>query len=156
MSSQKEFLDELEEIKRSRIDVVIEWYQKKSKLPRVLFRVVGYALILVSVSIPFLSAQGWEVLLNIAALVVAALASITSFGNWDRQWRGYKKAQFELEHLSAEWELKMMQVRELSKEKQVKELALRATETLLKKAKDVVVGETEEYFREVKMPSVKH
>src|SRR4051812_44545445 len=80
--SLNSLLQELKDLKAKHFDTAIEWYQKHSKWPRLLFHVTGYVVIILSISIPFLTTVkflGSEILLSLIALIVAALTGISSF-----------------------------------------------------------------------------
>ncbi len=107
-------INEVTELKRKHFDSAVEWYQRHSKTPRILFRVTGYLLIFLSVTIPFLTTltfSGSKILLSVIALLVAALTGINSCAKWDAQWREYKRAQAALEKLEALWDMQLIEAR---------------------------------------------
>ena len=77
----KAVLTELTEIKQAVSDNW-SWYRRKARPYRVWFRVVGVALIVLSVSVPFITTQkGWahrDEILSVVALAIAVLSWLTS------------------------------------------------------------------------------
>lgn len=144
-------------LKNRHLDAAIDWYQKHSALPRVLFRVSGYSLIVLSVSLPLLTMAeftGSDLVVALVALLVAALAGISSFAKWDSQWRGYKRAQFTLEGLQALWELKILEARQMDDPEEAARVVLEGARELIQSAKAIVTAETEEFFAAVKLPQI--
>lgn len=150
-----QLIEELSQLKEKHVDSSIRWYQKHSKLPRALFRITGYLLIILSVSIPFVTTfNGSKVFLSVIALFIAILSGINSFQQWDSKWRIYKQAQFTLETLNATWELQIVEARQMERVEDAIKLIIEATRSLLEKSRAEVILETEKYFQNIKIPQV--
>ena len=149
-------LQELKELKAKHFDSTIEWYQSHAKRPRLFFHLAGYAIIILSISIPFLTVYkftGSELLLSVIALIVAALTGISSFAQWDSRWRSYKQAQFALESLDYSWNLRIIEIKRMNDPAEAQRAAIDATRKLFDNAKSVITSETEKYFESVRMPN---
>jgi hypothetical protein len=145
------------ELKSRHLDAPIKWYQTHSGLPRNLFRISGYSLIVLSVSLPMLTLvkfKGSELVVALVALLIAALAGVSSFARWDSQWRGYKRAQFSLEGVQALWELKLLEARQMDDPEEAAKVVLQGAQELIEFAKTIVTAETEEFFAAVKLPQI--
>lgn len=95
-----------EELSRMRDEVARtkSWYEKHAKRSTIVFRSFGAAVIVLSVSVPFLGALGvddaWKTAaLSVVALAIAGLTGLSSFFQWQTQWQGFRQTQFALEHL---------------------------------------------------------
>lgn len=121
----------------------------------VLFRAFGVLLILLSVSVPFLSTlEGvWRtVVLPAVALSIAALTGLNSFFQWQAQWQGFRHTQFALEYLLAKWEMEIIKARHHPDEQQAVEIALTATDMLLDRAREATASETGKFFEGIQLP----
>lgn len=153
--SLEELIQELKQLKSRHFDAAIKWYQSHSKTPRFLFRMSGYSLIILSVSIPFFTTvkfQGSEIILSIVALLVAALAGVISFARWDSQWRSFKRAQFTLENLESQWDLHIIEAKQIENVEEAKKVLIEASRSLFEQARATVTSETEEYFEGLQPP----
>jgi hypothetical protein len=144
---------ELKRIKEEQVDKNREWYESHARPPMIMFRLVGVLIILVSVTIPFLTSlpgpPPWQpVLLSGAALLLAALTGLNAFFQWQDEWRGFRETQFVLEHLLSKWELAILeaQYRSLSDEALAIETATDATRMLLERSREAIATETTGYF----------
>ena len=152
----QQILDELSKVKQEVADTQ-RWFQDHARTPRVLFRVSGILLILLSVSVPFIAAQTapWkDTVVSIATLTIAGLSGLTAFFRWEYTWQGNRQTEYALEHLLTMWQLKMVEAKHVADTQQAISLAFQATEQLLLEARAVTSTETTEYFRHVQMPQV--
>lgn len=154
-SKLESLIEEARELKRRHLDSAIRWYQRKAPLPRRLFRTAGYSVIVLSVSLPFLTALefvGSDLFISFVALLIALLTGASSFAQWDSTWRGYKRAQLSLEGLEALWETRILEARQMDDPDEAIKAVLEATRDLLQSANSVVTAETEQFFEGVKPP----
>ena len=82
-------IDKLHCIKKEFAEKTLLWYKKKRKFPGVCFRLVGIVIIILSLSIPYLSAAGGELLsvgVPIASLIIAVFTALNSFFAWQTMW----------------------------------------------------------------------
>lgn len=147
-------IGELAELKAKHFDSAIDWYQTHSKTPRLLYRLTGYVLITLSVTVPFLSTvkfYGSEVLLSFVAILIAALTGINSFAQWDSRWQGYKRAQVALENLEAIWDIQILEAKRGGDLEEAQRAVMDATRKLFDDAKRIITSETEKYFEDIRI-----
>lgn len=152
-----EVLDELEEIKR-KVVAAKDWFARNSARPRILFRLVGGSLILLSVLVPLLATlEGiWkELVLPSVAVAIAFLTGLNAFYQWQTQWQGNREAQYALEYLLAKWEVETVKARFESDRDKAVDLAIEATDQLLDQAREVTSSTTGEFFKNLKIPTSK-
>ena len=133
-----------------------EWYRTHGQRPMLLFRAFGVAIILLSISVPFLGTlQGvWrEVVLPIATLLIAALTGLNSFFQWQTQWQGFRQTQFALEHLLQKWEIEIIWAKNYPEVDKRVEMAMAATSELLDRAREATSNETRGFFEGMQLPS---
>lgn len=150
-------LDELEEVKQ-KVVASKDWFKRNSARPRILFRLVGGSLILLSVLVPFLATlEGiWkELVLPSVAVAIAFLTSLNAFYQWQTQWQGNRETQYALEHLLAKWEIEIVKARFESDRDRAVVLAIEATDQLLNQAREVTSSTTGEFFKNLKIPTAK-
>lgn len=148
-------IKEVGDLRSKHIDSCIEWYQSHSKIARILFRLTGYVVVILSISIPFLTTvrfHGSDIVVSVVALLIAALTGISSFAKWDSQWRGYKNAQFALETLRSLWELQIVEARHMNSPEAATKTVMEATRKLLENSRKIITSETERYFDDVRVP----
>jgi hypothetical protein len=156
--AEARFESVLVELTRIKDDFVVRklnWYKEHGWRPRWLFRVSGVLIILLSISIPFLTTlEGvWKtVVLPAFALVVAGLTGLTSFFRWESDWKGFRQTQFALEYLLAEWELKILAARHQADKQQAIAMAVEATQQLIASSHKMTSSEVEEFFKRVQIP----
>jgi len=148
-------LTELTQIKEAFVMEELQFYVKQAKLPRLLFSITGILIIMLSVSIPFLSTlEGiWRhIILPIVALMVAGLTGLSSFFRWERTWKGHIQTRITLEYLLSVWNLQITQARhEVDIQKGI-EIAINATKQLLDDTHKTVSAETKEHFERLQIP----
>jgi hypothetical protein len=98
--------------------------------------------------------SGSEIILSAFAVLTALLTVINSSFRLDSQWRGYKQAQFNLEHLQSVWDLQILEARQINNSEDGKRFALDATRKLLEDASSIKSGETEGFFENIRLPKV--
>lgn len=150
-------MEELEEIKR-KVVAAKDWFARNSARPRILFRLVGGSLILLSVLVPLLATlEGiWkELVLPSVAVAIAFLTGLNAFYQWQTQWQGNREAQYALEYLLAKWEVETVKARFESDRDKAVVLAIEATDQLLDQAREVTSSTTGEFFKNLKIPTAK-
>ena len=151
-------IDELREIKKTYIDKTWIWYRDHSSWPRIVFRLAGVAVIVLSLTIPFLAAAkgDWlEVGVPAASLSIAILSALNAFFGWQKTWEKRITAQLTLEGLMATWETKIAAARRSENPKEGYENALQATQELIESTRSLTVAETATFFTNIKFPDVK-
>lgn len=126
-----------------------DWYQKKKRLPRQLYRFSGSLIVVLSAMIPLLSAydgQAFRLGVGIIGILISALTGLNHFLRWDKKWRIFSLAQFELEYLLRRWELKMHEAKNCENEEEGLKLAKAATDNILEQTKSVRNIEMEGFF----------
>lgn len=155
LQSGKRFLAVLEELTRIKDEFVVRqlnWYKAHARTPMLLFRVSGVLVILLSVSLPFLTTLDglWKtVVLPVISLLIAGLTGMNSFFRWEGAWKGYRQTRLTLEYLLTEWELQIAGARCQVDEQKAIEIALNATEQLISATRTTTSTEAEDYFKQV-------
>lgn len=146
---------------RPLVDNVIEarqYYATRAKRPKIAFRLSGVAVILLSLSIPFIASlqfAGKDVLLSAFAVLIAVVTSLGSFYKWDQTWRSYRQAESALGHLLSLWDFRIIDAMQEADTKKGVEKIIAATQQLLEAAHKVTSTETEEFFSKVEWPGDK-
>jgi hypothetical protein len=95
-----------------------------------------------------------DIVLPIAALVIAALTGLNTFFQWQKSWQGRRQTQFAIEHFLSKWDLDMTIAKHDPDPEKAIEMAVRATEQLLDRAREITSAETAEYFQGLQLPRV--
>ena len=157
--SLDDFSTLLEELhtKRNEIARSKDWYKEHARRPMLYFRSVGAVIIVLSVTVPLLTRlEGfWQTLvLPAATLLIAALTGINSFMQWQTQWQGFRQAQFELEYSLSKWDLAMIVAKAHPDKTKASQLAIKATETLIERARKITATETNAFYESVELSDV--
>jgi hypothetical protein len=146
---------------RPLVDNVVEarqYYEKRAQRPKRAFRVSGVAVILLSLSIPFIASlkfEGKDMLLSAFAVLIAIITSLGSFYKWEHTWRSYRQAESTLGHLLALWDFQIIEATQETETSKGAEKIIAATQQLLEAAHKVTSTETEEFFSKVEWPGEK-
>ena len=151
-------IDELREIKKNYTDKTWEWYRDHTGWPRIVFRLAGVTVIVLSLTIPFLAAakgEWLEIGVPIASLIIAILSSLNAFFAWQKTWEKRITIQLTLKGLMAAWETEITTARRSENLQEGYEIALRATQDIIENTRLLTVGETGAFFSSMKFPDVK-
>ena len=146
---------------RPLVDGVIEarrYYIKRANRPKNAFRISGIAVILLSLSIPFIASlqfTGKDILLSAFAVLIAIVTSLGSFYKWEQTWRSYRQAETALGHLLSLWDFRIIEATQETDTKEGMEKIIVATQQLLEAAHKVTSAETEEFFSKIEWPAEK-
>jgi hypothetical protein len=157
--TDKHFLSLLFELQAVKNKYVVaeqlNWYEKNTWQPRFFFSLSGILIIVLSVSIPYLSTlEGpWKnIVLPIVALVVAGLTGLSAFFRWDSKLKSYIQTKYRLQYCLSIWELEIAEAKHELKPEIAMKKALQATRQLLKNAQNITSSETEEHFQKITIP----
>lgn len=148
-------LAELRRIKEDYVDGNLKWYTDHTTWPRIVFRVAGTLVIVVSLAIPFIAAAGGNLLkygVPTAALAIALISALNAFYGWQKTWEKRITVQLTLEGLIAVWQTQMDAATRLGDESERYEAARSATERLIDATRALTVSETNTWFTSVKFP----
>jgi len=143
------------------VDNVVEarqYYLKRAARPKNAVRISGVAIILLSLSIPFIASlqfAGKDMLLSAFAVLIAIITSLGSFYKWEETWRSYRQAESALGHLLSVWEFNIIEATQESDPSKGAEKIIAATQQLLEAAHNVTSTETEEFFSKIEWPGEK-
>lgn len=143
---------------RPLVDNVVEarqYYAKRAKWPKNAFRFCGVAVILLSLSIPFIASLRFpikDILLSAFAVLIAIITSLGSFYKWENTWRSYRQTESTLGHLLSLWEFRIIEAAQEMDTKKAAEKIIDATQQLLEEANKVTSTETQEFFSKVEWP----
>lgn len=135
------------------------WYAAHTFWPRLLFRSVGTAIIVLSVSLPLVATQPpsphKDLAVSLIGILIALLSGLAAFFRWDESWKANISALMEIEHRQAVWELRILEARRAADGEQGVAQAVQATKDLLEEARKVDVGNTQAFFQNVRVPDAK-
>ena len=118
-------------------------------MPRLLYRLVGIATVVLSVTLPALTTAEFRnknLIISTMSILISALTGLGSSYHWDRTWQKNATAQAAIEAYSAKWEL------ELSRAVQLPEPANRtkhvhdATDDLIANTSKIISSEKQDFF----------
>ena len=150
-------IDELCAIKQKYVDTTWNWYRDHSSWPRIVFRLAGIGVIVLSLSIPFLAAAEGDWLkygVPAASLAIAILSALNAFFAWQKTWEKRISIKLTLEGLMAAWETEIAAARHAGSGEKGYEAALRATQDLIERTRQLTVAETATFFTDIKFPEV--
>ncbi len=137
----------------------IAYYKERAPKRRLAFRVSGFLLLVLSVSLPFLTWVAPEShqasVASTLSWLIALVAAASSFFNWQRAWQGYTQTQLTLQFLLTEWELKTAEARAAGTDAEGVTILRKALDKLVAGVTEAVSQETAQYFEGVHMPQVK-
>jgi hypothetical protein len=149
-------IDQLCKVKDSYVDAELKWFQTHQLWPRLLFRLAGMTVIILSLAIPFLAAPvdyvpKWGV--PLASFLIAVTTGLNSFFHWQATWQKRINIETALKGWIALWETKILAAR---KEDSLKgyQMALEATQDLIEKTQSIQVTETALLFAMTKFPKM--
>lgn len=146
-------------VKETYVDPRIEFYGRHLRLPGFWFRSAGIVIVVLSATLPALSAatalRHRTAYLTGVSIAVAALTGLTSFFGWERTWRNYATSKVAIEQHVAKWEMELASA-EFILLVQNPDLAKRhvyqVTMELLANTGVVVSSESEGFFSTLKTP----
>jgi hypothetical protein len=136
----------------------IAYYKDRAPKRRLAFRLSGFLLLVLSVSLPFLTWVAPEssqaTVASSLSWVIALVAAASSFFNWQRTWQGYTQTQLTLQFLLTEWELKTAEARAAASAEEGVAILRDALKKLVTGVTEAVSQETAQYFEGVHVPQV--
>ncbi len=136
----------------------IAYYKERAPQRRLAFRVSGFFLLFLSISLPFLvgiSPENYQATVASAlSWFIALVAAASSFFNWQRTWQGYTQTQMTLQFLLTEWELKTAEARSAATETEGVAILREALNKIVAGVTEAVSQETAQYFEGVHVPQV--
>jgi hypothetical protein len=130
------------------------WYRRRARNVRRLFRLFGVGVIVMSASLPIVAAIDFadsQVAITTLSVGVAGLTALRAFFHWDDQWRAAKTADWKLTSLLAQWEADLSGIESPSSD-EAKQRAQTLTKALLAAAADVIGTESTSFFSAVTWP----
>ena len=143
------------EIKNRYVAPRIRWYETHTNFPRILYRVVGIATVVLSVTLPALASAQFvhkEVVVSGISVVIAMLTGLSSFYHWERTWRGNSTAQMAIEQAVGKWELELRRAEFVHGGNDRVNHVIKATDDLLANTGTVVSSESEGFFSNLHAP----
>ena len=136
----------------------IAFYQKRAPQRRKAFRITGFVVLCLSISLPFItqvSPREWQAeVASAIAWIIAVVAAANSFFNWQKTWQLYTQTQLTLQFALSEWELRTAEARAAATDEDGVKVLQVALQQLTKTVSDAVANETAQYFEGVKVPDV--
>ncbi len=132
----------------------IKWYSKRHPWYRVAYRVSGLLLLIMAFVLPLWVTSG-ESGLALLSGFGTFVVSLSTFYSFKQAWSGYYLAQYNLEVLMDLYEEKIQRATLMAADGEAKavELAVNATEDVMKSSAEVINAETKGYFASIKLPS---
>lgn len=136
----------------------IAYYQHRAPNRKRAFRVSGFLLLFLSISLPFITQlcpPEWQApVASGLAWLIALVAAANSFFGWQRAWQIYTQTQLSLQFALSEWELRTAEARSAASDDEGVALLQRALQQLSKAVSEAVSNETAQYFEGVTVPDV--
>lgn len=136
----------------------IAFYQTRAPNRRKVFRITGFLLLFLSISLPFITQLSPpEIKLQVAsgiAWLISLVAAASSFFNWQKSWQIYTQTQLTLQFALSEWELQTARARAALTDEEGVKVLQDALQQLTKTVSEAVANETAQYFDSVKIPDV--
>jgi hypothetical protein len=136
----------------------IDFYQSRAPRRRMAFRVSGFTILFLSISLPFITqASQQEFQPQVASTIswlIALVAAASAFFNWQKAWQLYTQTQLTLQFALSEWELRTAEARAASTDDEGLKVLQIALQQLTKTVSEAVANETAQYFEGVKVPDV--
>ena len=133
-------------------------FQEWAVWPRIFFRTTGTLLIILSISLPLISAIEWQhqdLLVSGIALTVALLTAFNTFFSWDQTWKTNYTTALLLENAVSEWKTRVLRAKHQPDAVLGIEIAYEAYEKLLAESNRIKAQNVNTYFASVKPPEVK-
>ena len=133
----------------------VEKFENWSSMPRILFRLNGTLVIILSISLPLLSTwdEGKD-FVPIVATAVALLTAFNAFFSWDQIWKTNFTTARLLRNALKMWEAKMLRAKHHSDPEAGIEIAQEEYEALINTVYSITAQNTTTYFSNVKPPDV--
>jgi vacuolar-type H+-ATPase subunit I/STV1 len=136
----------------------IAYYQSRVPNRKRAFRLCGFLLLFLSISLPFITQlcpPEWRgQVASALAWLIAVVAAANSFFGWQKAWQIYTQTQLNLQFALSEWELRTAQARAAANDDDGVALLQKALQALSTAVTDAVSNETAQYFEGVKTPDV--
>ena len=142
-------IDSARAIKLKYVDGKLEWYKEHKLLPRLLYRLVGIATVVLSVTLPALTTAEFSnknLIISSMSILIAALTGLGSFYHWDRTWQKNATAQAAIEGYVAKWELELARAVELAASGDRIKHVYDATDDLIANTSKIISSETQDFF----------
>ena len=118
------------------------------------YRGFGILVILLSTSLPFLTALQQptlqKFLIPLVAAMISALSSVTVFMAYGDSWNGYRTAEIRTRYARAKWENSMFQAKLAPTVEEAVTLVKEATATFINDVQQAAGAETQSFFQAVK------
>lgn len=137
----------------------IAFYKERAPKRRRAFRISGFVLLFLSISLPFITQvspkEFQSVVASSLAWLIAVVAAANSFFNWQKSWQIYTQTQLALQFALTEWELRTSEARAAATDDEGLKVLQDALQRLTKTVSDAIMNETAQYFEGVKVPDVR-
>ncbi len=131
-------------------------YRRRAFWVRNFFRISGVAVILASISLPFVSGltfAGKDLVIGCLGLLIAAVTALRNFFQWDVVWRLMRSTEFELTFKIAQWEAELAKLTAVPAAADTTEQAFNLTKVLISDARQIILGEAGQYFGALSWPN---
>lgn len=134
----------------------IHFYQVRAPLRRLTFRVAGFCLLFLSISLPFITQivpdkdKAWVA--SLLSWMIALIAAASSFFNWQKAWQLFTQTQLTLQFALTEWQLRTAEARAEPNQQEGVKILKGALQQLQKAVTEAVANETAQYFEGVSIP----
>ena len=142
-------IDSARAIKSKYVDDRLEWYKTHKLMPHLLYRLVGIGTVILSVTLPALTAAQFankDLIISCMSIVIAAFTGLGSFYHWDRTWQKNATAQASIEAYLAKWELELARAKEFVAAGDRIKHVYDATDDLIANTSRVISSETQDFF----------
>ena len=133
------------------------WYKEKAPKHRLLFRMLGLIVLLLSVVLPVIVTLEKKIpkqkyIIIFISLIIALSTGINSFYRFDVSWKGYISAQMQLDLKRSMWEAEIAEAKSIPDDTEQLKLAKTATDRFITGINEIIQRETTGYFEFQKLP----
>jgi hypothetical protein len=135
----------------------IDYYRTRAPKRRKMFRSAGFCVLVLSISLPFVtqtaSVADRAQVASVMSWLIALVGSALSFFNWQQGWQLYMQTQLKLQFALSEWEARTAEARVAPSDEEGLATLKQALAQLMKAVNEAVANETAQYFDGVKAPA---
>lgn len=143
------------------VDSMIEYYRRRARQKRLLFRAASILLIALGASLPLVAAFGKEFLrdkdiaLSVMSALIAFLAGLLSHFRWEVGWRSQTEALFALKAERSAWEAAVVLAKMHPDEEAAVKFLTNAFERFRARTFEIAREERGKFFKTAQPPGVK-
>lgn len=128
----------------------IRFYRSRAPRRRLAFRAAGFALLFLSISLPFVTQFSdpahRPIVASAMSWLIALVAAANSFYGWQEAWQLYTQTQMQLRFAPTRWEGQVAKAKAAPTDAEGVQILIDALEKLQSSVSEAVSNEAAEYF----------